>query len=247
MKKNRVVFLTGAGSGLGKDCAKILAENDFRVFLVDNNKENLEDLTNLLNSKKKVAGCSITDIKDVTQVNGAVEKCMENFGTIDILINNAAILRTGLLSEMKISDWDDVIKTNLSGFFYTTRAILPIMLKNKKGHILNVGSSNCKNALPRSGGYDASKFGVKAFTDVLSKEVVKSNIKVTLFNPAGMYTPIHDISKDSLAKKERERKYLNTRDVAEIILFILTRPDSLVIDEIYFYSLNSPYKCPIEG
>ena len=220
--------------------------NEISDKLLGRNNGRLRDILNEVKKFNKNVEYCCTDLTRYEEIKKAVDECIDSFGTIDILINNAGISQFDLIANLKISDWNDVINTNLNGYFYTTRLILPIMIKNKSGHIINIGSTMSKVTYPSFSAYNASKFGARAFTDVLSKEVVNKNIKVTFVGPGAIDTPIHAVIKGGMSEKERKEKFLKPSDVAEIILFIITRPDNLVIDEIYIYDLKSPYKVPLE-
>jgi len=235
MIKKQTIFITGASSGIGKATVEIL--ENYKIFMVGRNSRELKNITNNITKYEKVIDYCTADINDYYDVEKAVNRCLEKFGNIDILINAAGLGKFAPIVDMNIDDWDRVIKTNLYGVFYATKLIAPIMIKNNRGNIINIGSDCSFQALCGCSAYAASKFGLRALTDISSKELLKNNIKVTFINPGAVNS---NFLKDINEKKRR--KLLSPRDVAEVISFIISRPENVVIDELNLYSIKAPYK-----
>ena len=174
------VLITGASRGIGAECARLFAGHGYNLII--NCSKTRADLTALqqeLESEAKVSCLSIVaDVSNSTEVNYMFEAASKRFGGVDILINNAGICHSGLMSDMTDTDWDRIIGTNLSSVFYCSKKAVPYMVSKKAGSIVNVSSvwglygASCEVA------YSASKGGMNAFTKALAKELGPSNIRV---------------------------------------------------------------------
>lgn len=176
--KDKVVIITGSGQGLGAAYARDFAKEGAKVVLVDVNSDSMN---NVLSEIKAAGGKAIackTDISDYKQVEQMVNMAVEAFGTVDILINNAAVHKSLPVVETSPELWDWQIKINLCGTFYCTRAVLPIMIKKRYGKIVNIASSAAKLFFPGFGAYSASKGGIVSLTHTLSEEVKDYDINV---------------------------------------------------------------------
>ncbi|MEG0806640.1 MAG: SDR family NAD(P)-dependent oxidoreductase [Lachnospiraceae bacterium] len=176
----RTVLVTGASRGIGRAIALKFAQENYTVIL--NSKTNLTLLKDLKNQLTKVFSISceyfLGDISDFTFVEKMFREINNRFGGVDILINNAGVSHIGLLSELPITTWDEIIAVNLTSAFYTSKLAIPNMVHQKSGKILNISSvwgnvgASCEVA------YSASKGGINAFTKALAKELAPSNIQV---------------------------------------------------------------------
>lgn len=174
MKK--YAFITGASRGIGAAIADELAKNGYHLYLTcKNSGEQLRSFAAELERKYNIScTCFVGDIGDYK----FVEECFSSVTSLDVLVNNAGISYVGLLSDMNVKDWDQVIGTNLSSAFYTSKFATPLMLKEKAGKIINISSVWGNVGASMEVAYSASKGGLNSFTKALAKELAPSNIQV---------------------------------------------------------------------
>jgi NADP-dependent 3-hydroxy acid dehydrogenase YdfG len=232
----QTVLITGATSGIGKSTALLLAEKGFRLLLCGRRKERLKALESELKKKTEILTLNF-DIRDREEVFKLLGQLSENWKQINILINNAGNAH-GLapIHDGDIDDWDAMMDINVKGLLYVSRAILPEMVKRKSGHIINIGSIAGKDVYPSGNVYCASKFAVDAITQGMRLDLNEYNIKVTAINPGLVDTEFSVVRFKGNEKKARNvykgMQPLKPEDIAEIILFIITRPAHVTIADL---------------
>jgi NAD(P)-dependent dehydrogenase (short-subunit alcohol dehydrogenase family) len=190
----KVCVITGASSGIGYATAKLFSERGYRVYGISRRSE------------------LRADVRNYEEIKGAIERVVEKEGGLDILVVNAGIARVGYVEEFEISDWLEVINTNLNGAFYTVKAALPHIREG--GHIIFVGSIASKRAFPGWAAYCASKWGLLGFAKSLGEEL-KGRIRVSTVLPGAVDTPLWEgIGGD-------RSRMLKAKDVAKVILNIV--------------------------
>jgi NAD(P)-dependent dehydrogenase (short-subunit alcohol dehydrogenase family) len=174
----KVAIVTGAGQGLGAQYAKDFAADGAQVIAIDMNPDTLKNVKADIEGAGGKVDTYVLDITDYDGVVAIVDGVAAKYGSVDILINNAAVHRAIEVAETSKADWDLQINVDLNGSFYCTRAVLPYMKENKYGKIINISSASAKVFFPGFGAYAAAKGGLVSFTKTLSEEVKFENINV---------------------------------------------------------------------
>ena len=221
--QDKVAIVTGAGRGLGAQYAKDLAEEGAVVALWDLSAVNLEKTKQDIEANGGRAVTYTTDITNYAEVEKNVADILRQFGRIDILINNAAFHKSQPVVDTSIEDWKKQIETNLNGSFYCTKAILPTMLNQKYGKILNIASAAAKVFFPGFAAYGASKAGIVNFTNILSEEVKLQNINVNSIY-LGMTNTEYTrerMNKDAAVTIPLE-EMMQPAEVSKVVLFLVS-------------------------
>lgn len=176
---DKVIVITGASRGIGKEVARLASKEGAKVVI--NFRVNKKEATNIVKEIKKISGDAIAikaNVRKMDQMQKMVAKIIKKWGRIDILINNAGILGKGYFSDVSHKIMEEVIDTNIKGVINTTKAVLPVMLKQRDGVIVNISSGAGKTGLPKFSVYSASKFAVLGFTESLGRELEEKSIRV---------------------------------------------------------------------
>ena len=233
-----IAIITGASAGFGRATAIALARDSFDVIITGRRSEKLEKVEEEIRSKTDADVLSLTfDIRDNQAVKDACDKLTGKWEAIDVLVNNAG-LAAGLshIHEGDVDDWEQMIDTNIKGLLYITRLITPGMVKREKGHIINIGSIAGKEAYEKGNVYNASKFAVDGLTQAMRIDLVEHGIKVTAVNPGAAETEF-SLVRFKGDQEQADKVYegftpLYAEDIAEAILFAVTRPPHVNIDDL---------------
>jgi 3-hydroxy acid dehydrogenase/malonic semialdehyde reductase len=241
--KDKTVLITGASSGFGAAFAEIFAAEGARLINMARRQERLDELENKLHSQYGTEIVSLcVDVSDHIAVESSLSRLPELFHSPDIVINNAGMVR-GLNNvwETPEQDWDEMIDTNIKGILNVCSQVIPRMLKMQSGHIFNVSSISGHDTYPGGGVYCATKHAVAAITDTLRKELVASPIRVSMISP-GMANTEFSLVRFGDTEKAKDvykgLQALNARDVAEIVLFMASRPQHVNIADVIVYPTN---------
>lgn len=235
---NKIVLITGATAGFGEACAYKFAENGYNLILNGRRNERLELLKEKL---QKLFNVNIHllpfDVRNKEQVFTSLEQVPQEWRSIDVLVNNAGLaLGRDLIQEGDIEDWDTMIDTNVKGLLYVTRAVVPWMIENKKGHIINLGSIAGKEVYERGNVYCASKFAVDALTKSMRIDLLEHQIKVSSINPGAAETEFSLVrfkGNEEASKKIYEGYTpLTAKDVAEVVYYVTTLPQHVCVNEL---------------
>lgn len=233
--KNKNAFITGAGKGIGKAIAIALAKEGVNLILVSRTQADVDQLaaeTAALGVKSLALSA---DVSDINSINSAAEKALAEFKSIDILINSAGIASFGKFLELEPDVWENIIKVNLMGTYYTTRAIIPNMIERQTGDIINISSTAGLNGNALTSAYSASKFAVLGLTDSLMQEMRKHNIRVTALTPSTVAT---DMAKDLNLTDGNPDKVMQSEDIAELIIAQLKLSRRVFIKNSSIWSTN---------
>jgi 3-hydroxy acid dehydrogenase / malonic semialdehyde reductase len=233
-----IAIITGASAGFGRATAMALARNNFDVVITGRRSEKLESVEEEIRSKTDADVLSLTfDIRKHDAVKLACEKLIGKWENITVLVNNAG-LAAGLsrIHEGRVDDWEQMIDTNIKGLLYITRLITPGMVQREKGHIINIGSIAGKEAYENGNVYNASKFAVDGLTQAMRIDLVEYGIKVTAINPGAAETEF-SLVRFKGDQEEANKVYegftpLYAEDIAEAVLFAVTRPPHVNIDDL---------------
>ena len=219
---NRVIIITGAAGGIGSAAARALDARGARLVLVDRSEEALAPLA------AELAGAAMTLAADVTSeagMAGMAEAAVARFGRIDALITSAAILRKGegvrMISQTSFEEWRSIIDVNLTGTFLANRAVLPAMLEQKQGDIINLSSVSGRQGRAFDGPYSASKAGIIGLSESLSEEVARQGIRVQTVLPDAVDTGLWSQSGGVALKPQA---MLEPARVAELLVYLLALP-----------------------
>lgn len=233
--KNKNALITGAGKGIGKAIALALAKEGVNVILVARTQEEIDSVAAKVRSLRVKALAITADIADINSVNAAVDKALAEFGTIDILINNAGIAAFGKFLELEPTDWERIIQVNLMGTYYVTRAVLPNMIERQTGDIINISSTAGLSGNALTSAYSASKFAVLGLTESLMQEVRKHNIRVTALTPSTVAT---DMAKELKLTDGNAETVMQAEDMAELIIAQLKLNRRVFIKNSSIWSTN---------
>jgi 3-hydroxy acid dehydrogenase / malonic semialdehyde reductase len=235
---NNIVLITGATSGIGKACAQKFAAANYNLIITGRRKERLDALKAALETAHHITVHTLCfDVQDKTAVFSNINTLPEDWKNIDILINNAGLaLGRDHFNEADITDWETMIDTNIKGLLYVSRAVLPVMVKRKKGHILNIGSVAGKDVYEKGNAYCASKFAVNALNRAMRIDLLQHNIKVTSVNPGAVETEFSLVRYKGDAQKA-DATYtgitpLSSADIADIIFYCCTLPPHVCINDL---------------
>jgi 3-oxoacyl-[acyl-carrier protein] reductase len=188
--QGRIALVTGASQGIGRACALELAKAGAMVALVARNESKLAEVSAEITAAGGQAMGFALDVAREESIRDGVKAILERLGKIEILVNNAGITRDGLLLRMKRADWDDVLGTNLTGAFLLTQALLPAMLRNRWGRVINITSVVGRTGQAGQVNYASSKAGLIGFTRSLAREVASRNVTVNAVAPGYIETPM---------------------------------------------------------
>lgn len=233
--KGKTALVTGAGKGIGKAIAIALANEGVQVGLIARTEKDLQNVAQEINAQGVKAAIATADVSDISSVNDAVEKVQNELGPIDILINNAGIATFGKFLELEPKDWEDIIKVNLLGVYYVTRAVLPQMIERKTGDIINISSTAGQRGAAVTSAYSASKFAVIGLTESLMQEVRKHNIRVTALTPSTVVTELAQSA--NLITGDADR-VMHPEDFAELIIAQLKLNRRVFVKEAGIWSTN---------
>lgn len=236
--KDKIVFITGATSGIGKACAYAFAREGADILICARRKERLEEIQNELTEKYKVKAYSFElDVRNSETVINTLDSLPDEWKKIDVLVNNAGLAR-GLnkLYEDDPRNWDTMLDTNVKGLLNITREVVKGMAERKHGHVINIGSTAGHEAYAGGAVYCASKHAVRAITNALRLDVLENNIRVSTVDPGLVETEFSivrfDGDEDKAKNVYKGMKPLNGDDVAEAVLFCATRPTHVNINEM---------------
>ena len=235
----KTVLITGATSGFGKAIATEFAANGRDLIITGRRDERLQDLAKSLAFTYGVEVITLCfDVRSEAEVKEAVDSIAEEFGhTIEILVNNAGLaLGRGPIDTGLTEDWDQMIDTNVKGLLYMTKAIIPFMKANKKGHIVNIASIAGKEVYPGGNVYCASKHAVDALSRAMRIDLVDYGIKVTNVAPGAAETEFSLVrfKGDEATAKNVYNGFepLIAEDIAELVYFVCTRKGHVSIQDV---------------
>ncbi|WP_203333691.1 SDR family NAD(P)-dependent oxidoreductase [Planococcus beigongshangi] len=201
--KDKIVIITGAGSGIGKETAILFAKEGAIVILNDLNLEDGKKTVNEITSNKGHASFVQGDVTKVEDVEFLVKEVVKKHGRIDILFNNAGISGVGQLHEVELDTWNKVINVNVTGVFLVTKSVIPYMLEQRAGSIINMSSCIAEIGLANRASYAASKGAILSLTKSMQVDYAKYNVRVNALLPGTIYTPfVEKYVKDSKDPKE---------------------------------------------
>jgi len=226
--KNRYAIITGGAQGFGLDIARRFIKSGSKVRIWDIDETELKKASHDINSEN--LSYDVVDVSNFTQVKNAVEKISENTN-IDILVNSAGI--TGPTAELwnySIDDWSRIIEINLNGIFYSCKAVVPHMIKNNYGRIVNIASVSGKDGNANASAYSSSKAGVIGLTKSLGKELALNNIAVNAVTPAGANTRIlNQMSKEHVQRmlsKVPKGRFLEVHELTSMVCWLSSEENS---------------------
>lgn len=235
------VLITGASSGIGEACAQVYAAAHSPLILLARRSDRLQKLEAQLRKQYGVDIHSFSlDIQDRAAIQNLVESRPELFDQVEILINNAGLARgRDPIQDGKFEDWDAMIDTNIKGLLSMTRAILPRMIRQKRGHIVNIGSVAGHWVYEKGNVYCATKFAVRALTEGMRMDLQGTGIRVTEISPGMVETEFSEVrfggNREQAKAVYEGRSPLSARDVAETVLWSTQRPPHVNIQEIVIY------------
>jgi len=232
--KDKVALITGASSGIGKETAKLFAKEGALVILT---ARHLDKLIQVQKEIEKNNGCAESYSIDITnreQIKDTIEKIIKKHNKIDILVNSAGIVVWGSIEDTTYKDFDEQVEFNLTGSFNTIKEIVPYMLKEKSGNIVNIITSTVKKTKSGRVAYAASKYGQSGLSNAVHEDLKDKGISVVAVYPSKTNTPIHDayMSKDDPERK----KMLKPKEVAEVVLEAALIPAAKDVKELVMNS-----------
>jgi 3-oxoacyl-[acyl-carrier protein] reductase len=244
----RVALIIGAGRGMGRSMAMLLAEYGARVAIVDR-EEYIYQVEKEISDLGSDVASFLADISMNEQVKNMVDEVMERYGQIDYLVNNAGIFKSDYFSKLTEEKWDEILDTNLKGYFLVTHAVLPHMRKRRFGSIVNVSSIFAFDNVGGYSAYNASKAGINSLTVTLSKEEAKNNIRVNAVAPGAINTPMNISLKNDPKLLDRITSLIPMRrlgepeEVANAVAFLLSDDASYITGHILFVTggYRNPY------
>ena len=236
--KQKTALITGATSGIGRATAYEFAKHGINLVLCGRRQDRLDKMVTELKNKVAIQTLNF-DVRSTEDVLNAIEQLPEQFQSIDILINNAGNAH-GLdpIQNGDISDWDAMMDINVKGLLYVSKAIMPKMIENQSGHIINIGSSAGKEVYPKGNVYCASKHAVLAITEGMRIDLNPHGIKVSAINPGLVETEFSKVRFKGDAKADdvyKGYKALQPEDVAEVIYFAVSRPAHVNIADVLMF------------
>ncbi len=233
--KGKTAIITGGGRGIGRATAIALANEGVNVGLIGLNQENLDKVSvELQDANVKVATAS-ADVTDLAAIEQATEKLKNELGAIDILINNAGTGKFGGFMELSPEEWKNIVDVNLMGVYNATRAVLPGMIEQSSGDIINISSTAGQKGAPVTSAYSSSKFAVTGLTESLALEVRKHNIRVTAMTPS---TVVTDLAHESNLITGDAEKVMHPEDLADLIVASLKLHPRVFVKSAGLWSTN---------
>jgi len=235
----KIAFITGATSGIGKATAQLFAQNNIRLILCGRRSERLNKLKQELSKLTDVITLQF-DVSNKIEVFKAIESIPNEFQKIDILINNAGNAHgLSTIQDGDINDWDAMIDINVKGLLYVSKAILPKMVDRNEGFVVNIGSIAGKEVYPNGNVYCASKYAVNALNKAMRIDLNKHNIRVSAIHPGAVETEFSEVrfkgDTDKAKSVYKGFKALQAEDIAYIIHFVVTRPYHVNIEDLVVY------------
>jgi NADP-dependent 3-hydroxy acid dehydrogenase YdfG len=226
--QGKTAIITGASSGIGAGIAKEVAKEGANVVLAARNIEKLAELEKEIKEQGNGKVLTVqTDVTNKQNVENLVKKAEEAFNHVDVLVNNAGQMLSSPVRSGKVDEWENMIDVNIKGVLFCTHSVLPSMLERSSGHIINIASVSGFEVTKASTVYSATKFAVRAISAGLEKELAKTGVRVTNISP-GMV----DTSLANGSSWNNERKKLETKDIAKAIVYAVTQPDYVNVNEI---------------
>jgi NADP-dependent 3-hydroxy acid dehydrogenase YdfG len=233
----KAVIITGASSGIGEATAVELAQHGADLCLVARRQERLQALVGRLSDEAARVSTITADLRNEDECRVAVEKAISEHGRIDVLINNAGVMLLGPVVGADTGEWRQMVEINVLGLMYMTHAVLPHMLANGSGDIVNISSVAGRVARAGLAVYNATKFAVNGFSEALRQEVAKDQIRVTVIEPGFVETELRDHithaeSRERSLAVGRSIRVLTAADIARAVTYILGQPGHVGINEL---------------
>ncbi|MEC2055586.1 3-ketoacyl-ACP reductase [Peribacillus psychrosaccharolyticus] len=233
--QGKTALITGAGRGIGRATAIAFAKEGINVGLVGRTIENLEKVAAELKPFGVKVAIAAANVANNAEVIEAVDQIKAELGAIDILINNAGIGKFGSFLELSPEEFENIVQVNLMGTYYVTRAVLPEMIEQKSGDIINISSTAGQKGAPVTSAYSASKFGVLGLTESLMLEVRKHNIRVSALTPSTVAT---DLAIDTNLTDGNPDKVMQPEDLAEVMVAQLKLHPRILMKSAGLWSTN---------
>ena len=239
--ESQVAVVTGAARGAGEAIARRLASMGAHVLLVARGAAKLNQVRDEIITAGGAASVFPCDLMNAPAVAKLGEAVAQAHKRCDILVNNAAIGLDGkLLHEVTPDEWDLVFGTNLRGPYLMIRALAPLMITARSGHIINVSSLAGRNPLPKGAAYAASKWGLNGLTYSLAEELRQFNIRVSVIAPGSINTDFNDHSGKGAASGKDPKKKLQPEDIASVVATLVTQPPQCFISEVLMRPTQKP-------
>lgn len=235
---NRKIFVTGATSGIGLECARAFAQDGDNVLIAGRRADRLAAIKEDFEQQYGVrVDTLVLDVSKREDVESKVKSAIEAFGGIDVLVNNAGLAQG--LDDFQDSSVDDavtMINTNVIGLIYVTKAVLPFMLAQNSGHIVNMGSTAGIYAYPKGAVYCATKAAVKTLSDGIRMDTIATDIKVTTIQPGIVETPFSEVRFHGDAERAASVyagiEAVQPEDVADVVLYVTNQPKRMQISDV---------------
>lgn len=241
--QDKVILITGASSGIGEACARLLAQKGARVLLGARRSDRLEALVGEIREAGGTAEFRRLDVTSRADTQAFVDFAVERFGRVDVLINNAGVMPLSPLEALKVDEWDRMIDVNIRGVLHGIAAVLPLMQAQHSGQLVNIASIGAYSVVPTGAVYCATKYAVRAISEGLRQEV-GGDIRVTLVSPGVVESELAESISDESSREAMKafRKVAITPDaIARAIAYAVEQPADVDVSELIVRPTASPY------
>ena len=237
-----VALVTGASSGIGEATAALLAELGAAVAVAARRKDRLDDLVHRIEDKGGRAVAIETDVTDRSQAEAAVEQTVAELGRLDTVVNNAGVMLLGPIEDAPVEEWERMVSLNVMGVLYVAHAALPHLLASAEqpprrvADLVNISSVAGRVARAGSGVYNATKWGVGAFSESLRQEFTRRHLRVSLVEPGAVKTELASHVRPEVWERQgnvfADTELMEAVDIADAIAYVVTRPRRVAINEV---------------
>ena len=243
--EGKVAVVTGASSGIGEATAEALAAEGAAVVVAARREDRLADLAERIRGNGGRVLAAVCDVTDESQAHGLIQKAVEEFGRVDILVNNAGVMLLSSVGKGLSEEWRTMFDVNVLGLLYTTDAAIEAMKNQDGGHLVNISSlAGRKVTRDSSGVYAGSKHAVGAISEGLRQELLQDDIRVTIIEPGAVETELPDHITDEDARESLggllDLEILQAEDVANAIVYAVTQPQRVSVNEILLRPTQQP-------
>ncbi|MBA1431559.1 MULTISPECIES: SDR family oxidoreductase [Pseudomonas fluorescens group] len=234
--QNKTAIITGASSGLGAASARALSEKGVRIVAAALDQQGLDAIVSELKGRGGEAAGRVSDVTDPEDMKALAQFAQGTFGSVDILINNAGLMLFSNWVDLATDDWEKMVNVNIKGYLHGIAAVLPFMLKQKSGQILNMDSVAGHQVGPAAGIYSATKFFVQAMTESMRKELgVQHGIRVNTVSPGVINTGWADKVTDPAGRKAAQalnKIAISPDDIGRAVVYALNQPENVTVNDL---------------